>query len=125
MMTPCTLSCKTDAIVGICGGICGGLFGASSVLPAFWFRLQVLDRHRQRALMQPYIMAMQCASLLLLLMHGVHSGINLEEAVWWLTAVLGGVAIGTLVFRRISCEIHSHAILFLTFASGLVLVVHR
>ena len=116
---------RADAIIGVCGGICGGLFGASAVVPAFWFCLQALDRHSQRAMVQPYIIAMQLASFLLLLMHGAHSGISLEDVVWWPPAVLGGVAIGTLVFRKISCEIYSHVILFVTFASGLALTIHH
>ena len=114
-----------DAIVGLSGGTCGGLFGVSAVVPACWFCLQALDRHHQRAVVQPYIIAIQSASLLLLWYHEVQKHIATEQLIWWAPAVLSGVAIGTFIFRRVSCIAYARAILFLTFASGVALVIHR
>lgn len=121
----CIRSRSLDSIVGFCGGTCGGLFGASAVVPSLWFCIQPLDRHSQRAVMQPYIIAMQLMSLSLLLMHGIQNSISLQGLIWWPPAVLGGVAIGTFIFRQITCEIYSHAVLFLTLLSGVALVIHR
>jgi hypothetical protein len=85
--------------------------------------LPLLDRHSQRAIVQPYIIAIQSASLLLLWIHGVQNNIAIDQLVWWAPAVLSGVVIGTFIFRRISCIAYSRAILLVTFASGLALVL--
>jgi uncharacterized membrane protein YfcA len=99
------------------------LFGVSAVVPACWFCLQALDGPSQRAVVQPYITAIQSASLLLLWNHGVQKDIAIEQLVWWAPAVLSGVLIGTFIFRRISSIAYSRAILLVTFASGLALVI--
>jgi uncharacterized protein len=113
-----------DAIVGLCGGTCGGLFGVSAAVPACWFCLQALDRRDQRAIVQPFIIAMQSASLFLLWRHGVHHQIAAAQLIWSAPAVLAGVAVGTFLFRRITCRGYARAILLLTFASGTALVIH-
>jgi len=114
-----------DVIVGACGGVCAGAFGASSVIPAFWLSLQGLDRHGQRGIIQPYIIAMQIASFALLLKGGIHNGILLQDLIVWLVATLAGVALGSFIFYHISCALYSRAIILITFASSLLLVIHH
>jgi uncharacterized protein len=114
-----------DMIVGACGGVCAGAFGASSVIPAFWFSLQGLDRHGQRGILQPYIIVMQIASFALLLKSGIYNGIALQDVAVWVGAALAGVAVGSFIFYHISCALYSRAIVLITFGSSLLLIIHH
>ncbi len=118
-------SSTIDVIAGACGGVCAGAFGASSVIPAFWLCFQGLDRHGQRSIIQPYIIAMQIASFALLLKSGVHNDIVPQDLILWLVAALVGVALGSFIFHRISCAQYSRAIVLITFGSSLLLVIHH
>lgn len=112
-----------DAIVGACGGFCGGAFGASSVLPAFWFCAQGLDRRTQRGIVQPYIVSVQLVSLGSLLVGGAYSGVAAFDILLWLPTVLAGVTFGSFVFSHLQNQLYSRAIFLITLASSLVLVV--
>ncbi len=95
------------------------------MIPAFWFSLQGLDRHGQRGILQPYIIVMQIASFALLLKSGIYNGIIIQDVVVWLGAALVGVALGSFIFYHISWALYSRAIVLITFASSLLLVIHH
>jgi uncharacterized membrane protein YfcA len=55
-----------DAIVGFVGGVLGGIGGYSGVLPTIWTQLRHWPKDVARGVYQPYILATQTATLMLI-----------------------------------------------------------
>ena len=112
----------SELLVGVSGGICGGLFGVSSAVPATWLSACGHDKIRQRAIIQPYIIAAQCISLALLFLHDTLTvGVVRAVAVFVVPLVVG-VAVGAAGFRIVSSGVYSRAVLAVTLLSGLMLL---
>ena len=113
-----------EMLVGVSGGICGGLFGVSSALPAAWLSACGYDKTRQRAIIQPYIIAMQCISLVLLCLHHALTAPVLQATALCLFPLLTGIVTGAAGFRLVSNGTYSRAVLTITLLSGVALLVH-
>jgi uncharacterized membrane protein YfcA len=116
-------SCTSEAMIGLCGGLTGGLVGASSVVPAIWYAARGLDKARQRAVTQPYIMAVQCASLASLSAQGMLDARFLHEYFLFVVPLLAGICIGVAAFHKMSSSTTTRAVMSITAASGLLLLV--
>ena len=97
-----TRSLLSELLVGLSGGLTGGLVGASSVVPAIWYAACGLDKARQRAVTQPYILAMQAASLVSLWAWGALDCRILGQYVDFVLPLLAGVGLGVAGFRGLS-----------------------
>ncbi len=106
-----------DAGVGALGGITGGAAGFPSAFIAMWCGMRGWDKNRQRAVYQPYILAMQLVTLLGLELSGhVQSyDISLLE---YVPAALLGASCGLAIFRRLTERHFSVAIYSLLILSG-------
>ncbi len=115
---------RWEMLVGTCGGFCGGMFGVSSAVPAIWLSMCGLDKASQRAIIQPYIIAVQAASLLVLVWRGAFAAQVGAALAVYLVPLVTGVLVGTFGFRFFSCESYSKTVAAIVLVSGLVLLVH-
>lgn len=111
------------ALVGFGGGFVGGLTAMPGAVPTIWCDLQGMPKDRQREFVQPFIAAMQLFALVLMM-----SGNTLSANIWGdlafcLPGLLGGVALGLLLFRRVNDLLFRRIVLGALFVSGLALIV--
>jgi uncharacterized protein len=117
-----TPSLLSEVLVGLTGGMTGGLVGASSVVPAIWCASCGFDMSRQRAVTQPYILAMQAASLVSLWAWGALDRDIVGHYADFLLPVLVGVVLGVAGFRGLSSEAATRVVMGAVTASGLSLL---
>src|SRR5580692_7144296 len=108
----------SELLVGVSGGTCGGLFGVSSAVPATWLTACGLDKIRQRAIIQPYIIAAQCISLTLLCLHHTLTTAVTGAVAVYIVPLIAGVAVGAAGFRIVSSGMYSRSVLAITLLSG-------
>jgi len=120
MQRPSRLS---EALVGLAGGLTGGLVGASSVVPAIWCAARGFDKSHQRAVIQPYILTMQTASIVSLWAWGAVDRPVLGQYADFVLPVLVGVGLGVAGFRGLSSSAATRVIMAAVIASGLALLV--
>jgi len=118
-----TRSLLSELLVGLSGGLTGGLVGASSVVPAIWYAACGLDKARQRAVTQPYILAMQAASLVSLWGWGALDCRILGQYVDFVLPLLAGVGLGVAGFRGLSSRAVTRVVIGAVTASGLSLLL--
>lgn len=111
------------AIVGFGGGLIGGLTAMPGALPTIWCEMHGLPKTEQRGLVQPFIAAIQLASLAVLLARQDLSSKVIIDLVLSLPALLAGTALGILAFRRINDVLFRKMILGILLISGLLLVI--
>jgi len=90
-----------DAIAGALGGITGGLASLPGAFVTIWCSMRGWDKLRQRAIYQPYILAMQIVTIICLQWQSptrMRFGDDLSLVPFALLGALGGLA----VFQRIS-----------------------
>ncbi len=114
-----------DATAGFLGGITGGAAAFPGAFVTVWCGLKGWTKERQRALYQPFILVVQVAALLLLmLVHpttaerisvGLHSFL-------FVPPMLLGTSIGITLFRRLSDGHFGVIVNVLLIASGLSLL---
>ncbi|HXP06729.1 MAG TPA: sulfite exporter TauE/SafE family protein [Stellaceae bacterium] len=117
-----TRSLLAEVLVGLTGGLTGGLVGASSVVPAIWCAACGFDKSRQRAVTQPYILAMQAASLVSLWAWGALDRDILVQYANFVLPVLVGVGLGVTGFRGLSSSAATRVVLGVVTASGCALL---
>jgi uncharacterized protein len=118
-----TPSLLSEVLVGLTGGITGGLVGASSVVPAIWCAACGFDKSRQRAVTQPYILAMQAASLVSLWTWGALDRDIVGHYADFLLPVLVGIGLGVAGFRGLSSDAATRVVMGVVTASGLSLLL--
>ena len=112
-----------ELLVGLTGGLTAGLAGASAVIPALWCAWRGLGKEQQRAIMQPFILLMQVASITSLTARGSLSGSLLNDYVIIVLPLLIGVGGGVACFHLCSSTIVTRAVLSLVTLSGLALLL--
>lgn len=112
-----------DAGIGWIGGVLGGLAGLSGALPTIWCQLRGWTRDEQRAVYQPYILAMQLWALAALAASGNLTAQALRGFAWTLPVFLAGVLLGMALYARIDDRGFRRVVLLLLLASGLLLVL--
>lgn len=113
-----------DLPVGFVGGITGGAVAFPGAPVTAWCQLKGWTRDQQRGVYQPYILAMQIASLSLMPMLGKNGG-SQGFALHHLSSVppaLVGALIGIYVYRQSSDRIFSIVVNATLFVSGLTLL---
>jgi uncharacterized protein len=110
-----------DAVTGALGGVTGGLAGLPSPFVTIWCGMRGWDKLRQRAVYQPYILAMQAATIVSLLVQspGKIDGESFAFVPFALLGAMGGIA----VFQRLSTQQFQRAVGLLLVVSGIGLVV--
>ena len=98
-----------DVLVGALGGLTGGLAALPGPSVTIWCSLRGLDKMRQRATYQPFILAMQVITLVCLHRQEVASVLALEDVRFVPFALIGGVA-GFALFQRMTTR-QFHAVM--------------
>lgn len=120
---PRPMSRNRMAIVGFGGGLIGGLTAMPGALPTIWCEMHGLPKNDQRGLVQPFIAAMQIASLSMMLARQELSSKVIVDLAMSLPALLAGTALGVLAFRRVHDALFRKIILGILLVSGLLLVL--
>jgi uncharacterized membrane protein YfcA len=110
-----------DAVAGALGGITGGLASFPGAFVTIWCSMRGWDKLRQRAIYQPYILAMQIATIICLRWQSptrLSVGDDLSLVPFALLGALGGLA----VFQRLSSRQFQVAVGMLLAVSGVGLL---
>jgi uncharacterized protein len=112
-----------QAIVGFSGGLIGGLTAMPGAVPTMWCDLRGMPKDQQRAFVQPYIMVLQLFALTLLLAQDTFTHQALVNLACSLPALIAGVTLGIMMFRRVSNAGFRSAVLVVLFFAGVLLTV--
>lgn len=116
-----------DLVAGALGGVTGGFAAFPGAIAVPYLGLRGWSKERQRAAYQPYILAMQCASLgSLAVMNGAARIETGPSDIGWLIvaalAALGGSRLGIARFRTLSDQRFGQWVLALLAVSGVALL---
>jgi uncharacterized membrane protein YfcA len=112
-----------ETAVGFAGGLVGGMTAMPGALPTIWCDLRGMPKDEQRRLVQPFIAAMQCVALALLISGNGFSKKILIDLAISLPALVAGTALGILLFRNVEQAAFRRVTLAVLFAGGIALVV--
>lgn len=112
-----------DAGVGFMGGVLGGVGGFSGALPTIWTDLRGLRKDEARAIYQPFIVVMQAAATIGLIVGGLIDRRTVESLVIALPVLALGAYLGTLAYRHVPAEGFRLVLLLMLLVSGLSLVI--
>jgi uncharacterized protein len=113
----------THAVVGFTAGVVGGLTAMPGALVVVWCELHGLSKESQRALVQPFIIAVQVFAIGLLCFQPGAIGLDLfQRLAVALPAVGLGTFIGTTMFAKVNDRIFRCCALFIILASGCLMV---
>jgi uncharacterized membrane protein YfcA len=110
-----------DAAAGALGGLAGGLAGIPGAFVTILCSMRGWDKLRQRAVYQPYILAMQLVAIVCLHWNA-HARIELEHDMNLVPFALLGAIGGLAVFRRMSNQQFQVAVSALLVVSGMGLL---
>jgi hypothetical protein len=111
-----------DAVVAALAGFIGGLTAFPGALMTIWCALRGIDKTSQRAIYQPFILAMQIVTAVSLHVLGrAQSGA--QHDLQFVVFAVAGAAIGFAWFRRLSAAQFRVALNALLIASGVGLLV--
>lgn len=111
-----------DGTVGAIGGFLGGFAGLSGPVPIVWLQGKGLPFERQRAIFQPYNMAILSFATAVMAWGGAITRDLLVVAVFALPVTMLGAWIGARLYRRASEKLVIRVVLCLLLASGVVLI---
>lgn len=107
------------AIVGSLGGMIGGFTAFPGSAVVVWSSLKGFSKEKQRHMVQPYIMAMQLVSLIVLT---ISTDAISGQTLWMLCllcpAVLPATSMGVQVFKKMSERNFKNAVMALLMISG-------
>jgi uncharacterized membrane protein YfcA len=122
-------STRADVVAGLLGGVTGGLAAFPGAVTVPWIGLRGWPKERQRGTVQPYILAMQLASLGCIVAMGTaqHGGpalsaVPLTPVLAAVAAALAGARVGLEVFARIDDRQFARWVFGCLGASGVVLL---
>lgn len=108
---------RKDAAVGALGGVCAGVAGLPGLAVTIWCGMRGWSKEAQRAVYQPFILAMQLETLACL---GARSpaALALETLLVYVPLALAAACLGLAVFRRLTTRQFTAAVNSLLLASG-------
>jgi uncharacterized membrane protein YfcA len=115
-----------DMAAGFLGGVAGGAAGFPSVFISIWCSMKGWDKARQRAVVQPFILAMQLGSFLAIGLlqrsYPGHAGFDPRDLVY-VPASLLGTLLGMALYERLSDAQFGKAVSLLLLVSGATYVL--
>lgn len=114
---------RIDSAVGFAAGILGGIGGFVGALPAMWADMQGMDKRAARALMTPFIVAMQAIASLGLAIGGFFTSDALLLTASAVPAMLAGSFLGLRAYRILPAQGFRLVLLLLLLVSGVSLVI--
>ena len=116
-------SLAQQAVIGFAGGLVGGVTAMPGAVPTIWCDLRGIGKDRQRGMVQPYITAMQLASLALLLSQRGLPDALLDDLVLSAPPLAAGVLLGLALFGKVSDALFRRVLLSVLLLSGLTYVL--
>lgn len=114
---------SSKTAVGFAGGLVGGLTAMPAVILVIWGDANGMSRLAQRAIIQPFIAAMQSLALVLLLLVAPAAAVDMVQHLpLALPALFGGAALGLFLFRKVGDAGFRRAISALLLFSGIALM---
>ena len=110
-----------DAVAGALGGVAGGLAGFPGSFVTIWCSMRGWDKLQQRAVYQPYILAMQIVAIVCLRWQAPTDGDIAQALVFVPFALLGAIA-GLAVFQCLTNRHFQVALSLLLVISGMGLL---
>jgi uncharacterized protein len=111
-----------DGAIGAVAGLVGGLTGAPSLIMCMWCNLRGWSKERQRALYQPYILAMQIIAIACL---GATTPSRIPlETLFFMPVSLVAAYLGFAIFRRLTTPQFKFVFQALLIAAGASLFAH-
>ena len=111
-----------DAVAAALAGFVGGLTAFPGALMTIWCSLRGIDKTRQRAMYQPFILAMQVVTAASLHVLG-RVQVSAQHDFQFVVFAIAGAAIGFAWFRRLSATQFRVALNVLLIVSGVGLLV--
>ena len=111
-----------DAVAAALAGFVGGLTAFPGALMTIWCSLRGIDKTRQRAIYQPFILAMQVVTVASLHVLG-RAQVSAQHDFQFIVFAVAGAAIGFAWFRRLSAAQFRVALNVLLIVSGVGLLV--
>ncbi len=111
---------REDAAAGALGGLAGGLAGFPGSFVTVWCGLRGWTKERQRAVYQPYILAMQLEAFACLRVHSP-TALGPELFLVYVPLAVAAAFIGIAVFRRLTNRQFSIAVNALLLLCGIAL----
>lgn len=114
-----------DGTVGFAGGVLGGLAGLSGALPTMWCAMRPWPKAEQRAVLQPYNLAVQLVAIALFALQGAfdrETALILAVATpFTMIAAQAGLA----VFKRMDDDRFRRLLILMMLASGALLMARE
>jgi uncharacterized membrane protein YfcA len=105
--------------VGFAGGLVGGLTAMPGAVLAIWCDAHAMPKTAQRAVVQPFIAAMQSLALVVLFLKAPAAPVAvLHHLPFVLPALFAGVTLGLFLFNKVSDQGFRRAVSALLFFSG-------
>jgi uncharacterized membrane protein YfcA len=111
-----------DMLAAALAGFVGGLTAFPGALMTIWCSLRDIDKSSQRAIYQPFILAMQIVTAASLHVQG-HTQLGTQHDLRFIVFAVVGAAIGFAWFRRLSADQFRVALNFLLIVSGVGLLL--
>jgi uncharacterized protein len=109
--------------VGFAGGLVGGLTAMPGAVLAIWCDAHAMPKIAQRAVVQPFIAAMQSLALVFLFLKAPGAPVAvLHHLPFALPALFAGATLGLFLFGKVSDHGFRRAISALLFVSGIALL---
>jgi hypothetical protein len=106
-----------DVLAGALGGVVGGLSSAPGLVVTIWCSMRGWDKERQRAVYQPFILAMQMVTVACLAWSAPPQSDVLRDASFVPFALLGAMG-GFALYRRMTTQQFHSAVSLLLIVSG-------
>lgn len=112
----------TAAIAGALGGLTGGLAGLPGPSVTIWCSMRGWDKHRQRAVYQPYILVMQLLTIVCLRWQAPSPAQAVQDLAFVPFALFGAIG-GLALYQRLTTSQFQTAVSALLLVSGAGLLV--
>jgi uncharacterized membrane protein YfcA len=114
-----------DGTIGFAGGVLGGLAGLSGALPTMWCAMRPWPKAEQRAVLQPYNLAVQTIAILVFLVQGAFDRETLVILAVATPFTFAAAQVGLHVFKRMGDAQFRRLLIVLMLASGLILMARE
>ena len=114
-----------DGTIGFAGGVLGGLAGLSGALPTMWCAMRPWPKAEQRAVLQPYNLAVQVVAILVFLIQGAFTRETLIILAVATPFTFGAAQVGLYIFKRMDDAQFRRLLIVLMLVSGLLLMARE
>lgn len=111
-----------EVAAGFAGGITGGATAMPGAIPTMWCNLKGLSKTQQRAIVQPFILLMQIATMAYFSKLGILVSATWTTYLWCAPAVIAGTLVGLWLFGRVDDGKFRRLVLFFLLISGATMI---